>query len=162
MTNLKWSFLFYFFFATQTAVAQLSFYKNNKAVFFFITQAISFCTAEVITLEGKLCFTRRPQTVEKVTSAYRSVFFCTTSDRHNVACSFIAWNLLLHDQTALKRLFRKTRECVSLNCTVKSELISLLCWHVSCREACLFWRRRSDLPGWYNTPAERQQSHTAI
>lgn len=30
---------------------------------------------EVITLKGRLCFTRWPETLERFASAYRSVFF---------------------------------------------------------------------------------------
>lgn len=97
------------FVATQTAVGWFSFFKTNKAVFFFISQTISFRMAEIITLKGRLCFTRWPQSVEKVTSAYRSVFVWTWPDTHYAACSFIAWDLLLQGQNSNEETFQVTR-----------------------------------------------------
>lgn len=78
----------------------------------------------------------------------------------------IAWVLLLYDLTAMKRLSHphpQPRHYIWLeNCKESPRFISSVCEHVSCKEVCLSWRRRSGLPEGCSTPEEKRDRHTDV
>lgn len=145
-----------------TNTASFPFLKNIQKPKLLILKASYFILYGGNNNIKSLCFTTWSDTLRQFTYAYKSVFVFSWAATHHDACLSTAWGLLFYEQTAIKSASQVTsqRESVAKSCTGRSGFISLECEHVSCKEACLFWKRKSRLPDWCNTPAETHHRHT--